>query len=1349
MLGHGGPKNSRSFVPCLPRKGIRWAVWAAVLGSGFFAVGPHPGLAQDAQVQSSSWVQMAIRVTWTGAAPRKYTGLILLTQGQVLAFQSLATEPDAPCSVWLETPDRSLSGVSPLSEAYPPHAARLVIRPKGPRHHDGVDLWVEAPSDGTLLLGLWAVEDTRVQPKWLTVSLQDLTQQIVEYPLDDRGTKLVVRRKADDLLRIEIPNPSLVFRPGEMFHFRVRPNFAGRDVSSRLHLHGRLSHARDGKEEWRQEFEIGQGMESLPLGIRMPNREGVYEVTLTLEIPSRLPLPSLRSLPSLPRLPSLPPLTPLNESVWSKSTIASRKLQVVVLDDKPPQPSEALHGWTLIAEFDPGSSRWRERSGVLPQTPRLLPLGKSATDPPRGTLIQEGNNLWRELAPAESSISPTWELYPLPVEKAGLPHCLELEFPCHSGQELGVGIIEPGVSESDRSLTIRSGIIVPERYVTSTASSSPCSHSLIFWPQTKYPQLVLINLNKSRPARFGRMRLSVAAKLPSRSVWGDQTSDHRIVAAYFSRPTFAETFGGTRPQGNNPGKGVDDWVFFYEGATRLVDYLKFAGYNGLCLVIYADGSGLYPSELLRPTPRYDTGTLSENSDDPSRKDVAELVFRLCDRSGLAFIPGIELTAPIPDLEKLIREGGPAAEGILLEGVFLAGPPGPHPRYNPLHPKVQEVIEQAVTEILERYAAHPSFRGVALQLTPETFTHLPGPAWPLDAATIRRFQQETSIHWDAAGEQELFQRAVPLVQTHRDKWLAWRGEKLAQFYARLAAKVAGAKPHAMLYLLGPDVFSTPDLQQFVRPRLPQQATLAQAYVLLGLDVKALAQNPHVVIPRPQLAFTPSDEPLLSPRDLAHLPDYDRLFEEMIHRGSLLYHPSVKAEVAFGEESGLPSLLARPLLFQIAPVQRENSRRFALSVAGFDPEVVFDGGWHVPLSQDEAQGETLHVIKRLPGVPGIRVTNSRGTDLAGPIVIRRYSSPTGTQLSLTNPTPISLTASLHWQGNLGIQPQVFPSRVPFSFRATETGTVWSVRLEPYQMCLLGFPVVDLPMQGAYVSWPSSTVEQLRKEISGLYNSLALLRNPPLWPILQNPGFEISSREATLVPGWLALGPPEANVRLDSTVKRSGNFSLFIRSPKPLATVVSHPFPPPQTGRVTVRAHVRGGEHPIRLRLCVEGRSVFGSVITLGETITEPLAAPSSPNTESGFQIVDLEVTHVPSQELVAIRLRFDLLDPGEVWLDDLLLSQTALNRVEMVELMKLVAPAETYLNQGRFAECLQLLESPWARFLRVQFPEVQSPSPQEAAATVAAKPNEPARDSRANSSNPLTRLREWLPRGIPFF
>ena len=39
------------------------------------------------------------------------------------------------------------------------------------------------------------------------------------------------------------------------------------------------------------------------------------------------------------------------------------------------------------------------------------------------------------------------------------------------------------------------------------------------------------------------------------------------------------------------------------------------------LPLLADGSTLYPSEILQPTPRYDTGAFFASAQDPIRKDV--------------------------------------------------------------------------------------------------------------------------------------------------------------------------------------------------------------------------------------------------------------------------------------------------------------------------------------------------------------------------------------------------------------------------------------------------------------------------------------------------------------------------------------------------------------------------------------------------------------------------------------------------------------------------------------------------------------------------------------------------------
>ena len=78
----------------------------------------------------------------------------------------------------------------------------------------------------------------------------------------------------------------------------------------------------------------------------------------------------------------------------------------------------------------------------------------------------------------------------------------------------------------------------------------------------------------------------------------------------------------------------------------------------------ADGSTIYPSKVLQPTPRYDTGAFFSTAQDPMRKDVLEMLFRLFDREGLQLIPSVEFAAPLPALESQLRAEGAQSEGMV-------------------------------------------------------------------------------------------------------------------------------------------------------------------------------------------------------------------------------------------------------------------------------------------------------------------------------------------------------------------------------------------------------------------------------------------------------------------------------------------------------------------------------------------------------------------------------------------------------------------------------------------------------------------------------------------------------------
>ena len=120
---------------------------------------------------------------------------------------------------------------------------------------------------------------------------------------------------------------------------------------------------------------------------------------------------------------------------------------------------------------------------------------------------------------------------------------------------------------------------------------------------------------------FGKLRVLAGPDRLYRAAPRPSGIESRLAACYFDRPLFPENFSASAELDSWNGQSIDDWQTFYEGGTRLVDYLNHAGYNALMLPVLADGSTIYPSEQLQPTPRFDTGMLRTEGEDPLRKDV--------------------------------------------------------------------------------------------------------------------------------------------------------------------------------------------------------------------------------------------------------------------------------------------------------------------------------------------------------------------------------------------------------------------------------------------------------------------------------------------------------------------------------------------------------------------------------------------------------------------------------------------------------------------------------------------------------------------------------------------------------
>ena len=507
-----------------------------------------------------------------------------------------------------------------------------------------------------------------------------------------------------------------------------------------------------------------------------------------------------------------------------------------------------------------------------------------------------------------------------------------------------------------------SGLDRSAEAVTWGGAASMQRHRLIFWPRTGSPLLLLTNGREHEPATYGKIRVLAGGEHLPPALPGHSAPTERLLAAYLDRPLIPENFSAEQCLDSWSGRSLDDWRTFYQGGTRLIEYLNHAGYNGLMLSVLADGSTIYPSKLLMPTPRYDTGAFFMTAQDPVRKDVLEMLLRLIDREELRLIPAVEFAAPLPELEALRRAGGADAQGIEWigrEGTpwCASSPPqrGLAPYYNVLHPRVQEAMLAVLRELAERYARHPSFAGMAVRLSADGYAQLPGPDWGLDDATIAQFERDTKLVLPGEGPQRFAQRSAFLAQpANRPAWLEWRAAQLGKFYRRAADELATLRPGSRLYLAGAGMLGGAELEAELRPALPRRSNVADALLSVGIDGRYLQDDAsRIVLLRLERVRSEAN---LGTRaadiEISQMGDFDRYFQTAGTPGSLFFHQPSEIHVPSFDQRGPFQPSYAWLVSQPVPAGEQNRRRFVHSLATLDAQVMIDGGWLLPMGQEEA-------------------------------------------------------------------------------------------------------------------------------------------------------------------------------------------------------------------------------------------------------------------------------------------------------------------------------------------------------------------------------------------------------------
>jgi hypothetical protein len=1272
--------------------------------------------------------EFRVRIAWGGGPEHTWRGTIAVSNGTLAEPRSLGVEADEPGSMWLD--------------GEPGASRSLVIQQRSPRSYDGVDLLVSAAEGAKLVVQLAATD--HIEPTApIEVPLGSLSGEFVNRQLDSSGNRLLLTRAPGDSLRISLAQDSLVFGPGEVLKATLEPHALPLPEGGRARL--KIQLLGGGKEFWSQQRDVQAGMAmKIPLEIPLPSEEGVYEIVIVA----------------------------VNNPPWSqavrqplgwKRTIAERRVQLLVLGPQRLAGERFEREFTQVVEIDPANPHWYEKFNKLPQwslskarLPRLWkgPLGDDCFQTrPHASLGELA-----ELSPNASSPDVSWTAYWLPIAQPGRPHIVEVDYPSDVSQSLGVSIVEPNAAGALMPIGLDSGLDRSAEAVT--WGGAPCwqRHRLIFWPRTGSPLLLLTNGREHAPAVYGKIRVLVGGERLPRTLPERSAPTERLLAAYLDRPLIPENFSAEQCLDAWSGRSLDDWRTFYQGGTRLVEYLNHAGYNGLMLGVLADGSTIYPSKLLQPTPRYDTGAFFTTAQDPVRKDVLEMLLRLFDREELRLIPAVEFAAPLPELEAIRRAGAASAQGIEWIGAdgtawCASSPPqrGLAPYYNVLDPRVQEAMLGVLRELAERYGRHNSFAGLGVRLSADGYAQLPGPDWGLDDATIAQFERDTKLVPPGEGPQRFAQRSAFLAQgSNRRAWLEWRAGQLARFYRRASEELAAIRPGSRLYLAGAGMIGGPELEAELRPALPRRTNVAEALLQVGLDARYFQDDPsrivllrlERVLPEAKLGARAADI------EISQMADFDRYFQSAATTGSLFFHQPSEVHIASFDQTGPFKSSYAWLVSQPVPAGEQNRRRFVHSLAALDAQVMIDGGWLLPLGQEESTRQLAAAYRLLPPIRCQPVSSRQGGDVAQPVTFRSGVYGGRTYLYAVNDAPFPTTASIHIEAgpNCRLEELTGARKIAPLRSDSGAGWGWEVRLEPYELVAARLSEPNVQFSNLQAAWPSSVETTLGLQIHRLGAQAAALRNPSPLDLVANPGFEQPAAGNSPIPNWAITTRNGVAVQLDGTQKHGGQQSVKIASTGAVACLVSHPFSAPTTGRLSMAVWLRVAD-PRRqppLRLAIEGKLHGRDYYRFAPVGLAPgPGQPSVPIAKEWGQYV-FQVDDLPLEGLTSLRARFDLMGAGEVWVDDVQLFGLAFNRSELVELTKLITLADVKLKNGQVGDCLRLLEGYWPRFLEENVPApAAAPTPD----AITAKPR-PTEERAPEHSGLLNRVKDMLPESLRF-
>ena len=402
-----------------------------------------------------------------------------------------------------------------------------------------------------------------------------------------------------------------------------------------------------------------------------------------------------------------------------------------------------------------------------------------------------------------------------------------------------------------------------------------------------------------------------------------------------------------------------------------------------------------------------------------------------------------------------------------------------------------------------------------------------------------------------------------------------------------------------------------------------------------------------------------------------------------RGSLFYHVPRECRVKEFDAISPWQPAYTWLVAQASPAGRQNRKRYANALASGSTQMVFDGGWMVPLGQEQHTEALRKLIRQLPPVE-FRPAKIQQQ----PVVVRVAKHQGKLWMYAANPSAIAVDVTLRLSCDSTTPIRVLNDEATYQMEPSASkGSLIRFPLAAYEAwcCELNDP--DARVSGVDVRCDDKSLQLLEKRMQELNQRITRIQpnaEPTLLPLV-NPGFEQRDTKETELPGWQVTVRNSSFWAVDTKNARSGNSSLMLSARRDDGLKLSTPLEPQSSRFLTMGVWLRASEDGIPVRLSFE-TTIQG----------EPRVQEAEIQVDTQWRHYLFRVKDIPTEQIEEPRVGIELTGPAKIWIDDVEVESQQLSPGDLRQLTKAFAAISIAWEEKRYSDCERLLGSYWGCF-----------------------------------------------------